>query len=125
MNGFTFDAGALIAVDRDDRRVAAIIARVARNRWSITVLATALAQALRDPKRQANLSSLLNRPYVVVAPLSQQDASAVGILLASTGTKDIVDAHVALCASRNRQAIATSDPEDLTRLAPDVEIVIV
>jgi hypothetical protein len=37
----------------------------------------------------------------------------VGRLLAASGTADIVDAHVVVCARRAGQRIVTSDPEDL------------
>jgi hypothetical protein len=38
------------------------------------------------------------------------------MLLASSGTGDIVDAHVVVCARRAGQAVITSDPDDLRRL---------
>ena len=41
---------------------------------------------------------------------------ALGIILAASGTRDIVDAHVVLCARRAKQPIMTSDPDDLRRL---------
>jgi len=47
----------------------------------------------------------------------------VGRLLAITGTKDIVDAHVTICAGRNQQAVVTTDAEDLRRLDPDLAVV--
>lgn len=100
-----------------------MLTRAVKNGWQITVPATALAQAFRDRKRQANLSTLLKRPHTVVVPLSEEDASQVGKILAATGAKDIADAHVALCALREGQAIATSDPDDLHHLAPDIELI--
>ena len=36
---------------------------------------------------------------------------------------DVTDAHVVLCAKRARQAVVTSDPEDLRSLDPRVELV--
>jgi predicted nucleic acid-binding protein len=123
MKGATFDAGALIALDRDDRHVAAIIARVRINGARITIPATALAQAMRNPARQSLLSRLIRHPASDVTPLSQDDAKSVGILLAKTGTADITDAHVAICARRTGTVIVTSDPDDLRRLAPDLRLV--
>jgi hypothetical protein len=58
-------------------------------------------------------------------PLDGPDATAVGLLLARTGTADIVDAHVAICAQRTGQAVVTSDPEDLRRISPQLQLVIV
>ena len=49
MNGLTFDAGGLIALDRNDRRVLTLIARATERGMRITIPATALAQAIRNP----------------------------------------------------------------------------
>ena len=38
------------------------------------------------------------------------DATHVGRLLAASGTADIADAHVVVCARRSDQYVATSDP---------------
>lgn len=89
MSGITFDAGGLIAFDRNDRRVLSLLARATQRGMRVTIPATALAQAIRNPARQ--------------------DATAVGLLLAQTETADIVDAHVVVCAQRAGQAVVTSD----------------
>jgi predicted nucleic acid-binding protein len=52
-------------------------------------------------------------------------ATAVGLLLSRTGTAGIADAHVVLCAQRSGQAVVTSDPEDLRRIAPALTLVVV
>jgi len=44
------------------------------------------------------------------------DATNVGRLLAGSGTSDIADAHVVICARRGDQPVVTSDPADLRRL---------
>jgi predicted nucleic acid-binding protein len=125
MSGFTLDAGALIALDRNDRRVVAILARCAELGERITVPATALAQAMRHPARQARLSRLVRQTTTELAPLDGPDATSVGMLLAASGTADIVDAHVVVCARRGSQAIVTSDPGDLRRLDPAAVLVVV
>ena len=61
MSGVTFDAGGLVALDRNDRRVIVLLARAAELGARVTVPATALAQAIRRPARQARLSRLLRR----------------------------------------------------------------
>ncbi len=38
------------------------------------------------------------------------------------GTADVVDAHVVICARRAHQRVVSSDPEDLRRLDPTIEI---
>jgi len=123
MAGVTLDAGALIALDRDDRRIVALVARAAETRARLTVPATALAQALRRPERQTRLSRLVRQPTTDVVPLDRVDATNVGRLLAASGTTDITDAHVVICARRASTAVVTSDPEDLRRLDPQLEIV--
>lgn len=44
VSGITFDAGGLIALDRNDRRVLALVARATERGFGITIPATALAQ---------------------------------------------------------------------------------
>lgn len=125
MNGTTFDAGGLIAVDNNDRRVLALIERARERGARITIPATALAQAMRNPARQARLSKLIRQPGTDLVALDGPDATAVGLLLARTATADIVDAHVAICAIRAGQAVVTSDAADLRRIAPELELVLV
>ena len=125
MNGITFDAGGLIALDRNDRRVLTLIARATERGMRITIPATALAQAIRKPARQARLSRLIRQVGTDLIPLDGKDATAVGLLLARTATADIVDAHVAVCARRAGQAVVTSDPDDLRRIAPELHLVVV
>ena len=76
-----------------------------------------------NPARQARLSRLIRQAGTDVIALNALDATAVGLLLAQTATADIVDAHVVLCAQRAAQVVATSDPGDLRRIAPDLRIV--
>ena len=56
MPGVTFDAGGLIALDRNDRRVLVLLARARETGARVTVPATALAQAVRRPERQVRLA---------------------------------------------------------------------
>ena len=125
MSGVTFDAGGLIAVDRNDRRVLAILARAIERGMRITIPATALAQAIRNPSKQARLSRLIRQPGTDIVPLNGPDATAVGLLLARTATADIVDAHVVVCALRTGQAVVTSDAGDLKRIAPELRLIAV
>src|SRR5580658_9777535 len=61
MSGVTFDAGGLVALDRNDRRVLALVARATERGMRITIPATALAQAIRNPARQARLVRLIRQ----------------------------------------------------------------
>jgi predicted nucleic acid-binding protein len=123
LSGLTLDAGALIALDRNDRRVIALIARAAERGRRLTIPASALAQAIRNQAQQSRLSRLVRQADVDLAPLDGMDATAVGIMLARTGTTDVVDAHVVLCARRAGQPVVTGDAKDLRQIAPDLELV--
>ncbi|MCL2466202.1 MAG: hypothetical protein FWF02_04835 [Micrococcales bacterium] len=125
MTGITLDAGPLIALDRDDRKVIALLVTAQRSASPVVIPATALAQAVRNPARQARLMRLLRQPRTVVAQLDRVDATSVGVLLAATGTSDIADAHVVVCARRAEQPIVTSDPDDLRTLDPPARLVLV
>ena len=125
MSGIAFDAGGLIALDRNDRRVLTLVARARERGLRITIPATALAQAIRNPTKQARLSRLIRQIDTDLMALDGPDATAVGLLLARTGTADVVDAHVVVCARRAKQAIVTSDAGDLRRIAPDLQLVTV
>lgn len=124
MLGVTLDAGAMIALERDDRRVLVLLARARETGAKVTVPATALAQVVRRPGRQARLARLVRQPTTDVVPLDRVDATNVGRLLAATGTSDIVDAHVVICARREGQQVATSDPDDLRLLDPGLRVVL-
>jgi predicted nucleic acid-binding protein len=89
----------------------------------ITIPATALAQTIRNPAKQARLSRLIRQVGTDVAALDAADATAVGLLLALTATADIADAHVVVCARRAGQAVVTSDPHDLRRIAPELKFI--
>ena len=125
MNGIAFDAGGLIALDRNGRRVLTLIARATERGMRITIPATALAQAMRNPARQARLRRLIRQASTDLIPLDGPDATAVGLLLARTATADIVDAHVVICARRAGQAVVTSDAGDLRGIAPELRLVVV
>ena len=88
-SGLTFDAGGLIALDRGDRRVVVLVARADETGATITIPATALAQAIRRPERQVRLARLIRQPRTNVVALDRVDASNVGRLLAASSTADI------------------------------------
>jgi len=125
VSGVTFDAGGLIALDRNDRRALVLVARAAERGMRITIPATALAQAMRNPARQARLSRLIRQAGTDLVALNAPDATAVGLLLARTATADVVDAHVVVCARRAEQAVVTSDAANLRRIAPDLQLLAV
>ena len=123
MPGLTFDAGGLIALDRNDRQVIVLLARAAQTSASVTVPASALAQAVRRPERQVRLARLIRQPTTTVVPLDRVDATHVGRLLAASRTSDVVDAHVVICGHRSGQRVVTSDGGDLRILDPTLPLI--
>jgi hypothetical protein len=105
--------------------VLVLVARATERAMRLTVPATALAQAIRRPARHARLSRFIRQTTTDLVALDGPDTTAVGLLLASSGTDDIVDAHVVVCARRTGQAVITSDPDDLQRLDPRLRLVVV
>jgi hypothetical protein len=123
MAGVTFDAGGLIALDRGDRRIVVLLARARETSARVTIPATALAQAVRRPEQQVRLARLVRQPTTDVIALDWVDATNVGRLLAASGTSDITDAHIVICARRSGQRVVTSDPGDLRALDPAVQLI--
>jgi hypothetical protein len=125
VNGITFDAGGLIAIERNNRRVFSILATALEDGDRIIVPATVLAQVIRNPAKQVRLWRMVQHDETEVVPLDGSHAQAVGVLLAQTGTSDIADAHVVICAQRSGLAVITSDPLDLRRLDPRLRVITV
>ena len=107
------DAGALVALERDDRDMWSALKLAVRNDDDVIVPSTALAQAWRGSARQASLARAL--AHCDVARFDGR-ARAVGELCGRTKTRDICDAHVALVASEQADFLYTSDRSDLLRL---------
>lgn len=122
MNGVVFDTGALIAFERGTRGLVVLVTEARHAGETITVPAGCVAQAWRKPERQARLAALLRQPNVRIVALDAEDARRIGLLLATTGTRDVIDAHVALCAHRLGHAVLTSDTDDIRRLVPNAVI---
>ncbi|HTM20093.1 MAG TPA: PIN domain-containing protein [Kofleriaceae bacterium] len=107
------DAGALIAIDRRDRRVGAMLRLLQQRRVPVWTSAAVLAQVWRDGRRQARLAQLL--AGVGVRALSATEARRAGELQAATGTNDVADAHLALLVSAG-DVVLTGDADDISRL---------
>jgi len=118
----TFDAGALIALDRGDSRMLALLQLLARRAGTIHVPAGVAGQAWRGGARQAMLARLFSSPEVEVPSLDLAMAQACGELCAATGTSDVIDASVVLVAREHHDTIVTSDVDDLRRLDPSAKL---
>jgi hypothetical protein len=123
MSGLTLDAGALIAFERNDRHVVAIVLRALETRTPMAVPAGVVGQVWRDGSRQVRLVRLLGSEVVVIEALDDERARAAGQLCGVTRTSDVVDASVVLCARRRGHGVMTSDPEDMLRLDRGIRVV--
>lgn len=107
------DAGALIGIERDDRRVAGLVELGRRAGADLVTAAPVVAQAWRGGARQARLARWL--PMIDIRNVGLSQAKAAGELLAGSGSSDAVDALLALQALPGDQVL-TSDPADLGHL---------
>ena len=107
------DAGALVAVDKRDRMVGAMLRLLQRDGVPVITSGGVVAQVWRDGSRQANLARILSG--VDVDSLDDMTARRVGELLGQNRSDDLVDAHVALLVQPDDQVL-TSDEADLKAL---------
>lgn len=121
--GITLDAGALIALDRGDKRLIALLTRALAQRLKIRVPSGVVGQAWRDGRVQVTLARFLRIDEVEISPLDEQLARACGELCGATDTSDIIDASVVILARQRRDHIITSDPHDIRRLDPTCPII--
>jgi hypothetical protein len=98
------------------------VAEARKGHDTITVPAACVAQAWRKPSRQARLAAFLRLPNVDIVALDDEGARLVGLLLVRSRTRDVVDAHVALCGLQRRQIVLTRDPDDLRALVPELRV---
>jgi hypothetical protein len=108
-----FDAGALIALDRGDRAVGALVTAAARNGTEAVTSSACIAQVWRYPARQARLAKAL--AGFLELPLDPLSSRRCGLLLADARTNDIADAALALLV-QDGDTVLTSDPHDIEHL---------
>ena len=94
MSRLVLDAGAFIALDRNDRSMWARLAIAHQSEQQIITHAGIVGQVWRRPARQARLAQALKA--VDVRSLTVELAQAAGLLLAATGRDDVHDAALAL-----------------------------
>ncbi|MGH3298926.1 MAG: PIN domain-containing protein [Trebonia sp.] len=109
------DAGAFIAAERGSKYVTALVKRE-RERGRVPITNGAVvAQVWRGGGgKQAPVARLL--ASVEVVPVDDHLGRRAGLLLARSGTSDVVDASV-ICLAQDGDDILTSDPADLLDLA--------
>jgi predicted nucleic acid-binding protein len=114
------DTGALIAIERGDEKMTALLRASLTRLVSFLIPANVLAQAWRDGTRQARLALFLKAPEMEVLPLSEAQAKAAGVLCGLARTRDVVDASVVIAARAHQCAVVTGDPDDLRALDPSL-----
>ena len=103
------DAGALVAVDKRDRVVGAMLRVLQQDGVPVLTSAGVVAQVWRDGRRQANLARVL--PGVDMAALDDTSSKKVGELLRENRSDDLVDAHVALLVHPEDQVLTSDEPD--------------
>lgn len=115
MDGVTYDTGALVAGERNDRRMWALHVGFVAEEVAPVVPAPVLAEAWRGGARQASLSRLL--AMCEVEPMSEEQARQVGALAGKAAHDDIVDVTVVEGAIRRRDAVVTSNEDHIRGVA--------
>jgi predicted nucleic acid-binding protein len=118
MMGVTYDAGALVAADRGERRVWARHGALLALREVPTTPTPVVAKAWRGGSRQALLARFLVGCDIEL--FDDEQARDVGVLAGRAGTRDIVDACVVEGALRRHDIVVSSDPDDLEAIANSV-----
>jgi predicted nucleic acid-binding protein len=122
VSGVTLDTGALIAIERGERRMQALIEEASAVSSPLSVPAGVLGQAWRGTPRHARLARFLRLPNVTVVSFDEPAARAAGVLCGHAGTDDVVDASVIVCARLRDDVVVTSDEVDFRRLDPRLRI---
>jgi hypothetical protein len=112
---YVYDAGVLIAIDNNDRRMWAIHHLALEEGRRVIVPSIIVGQAWRDGRRQVQLGRFIQS--CEVNPVGLEVAKAAGVLCGKAGTNDVVDATVATMALTLGAIVFTSDPTDIAELS--------
>ena len=121
--GITLDIGALIALDRGNKRMIALLDQAMAQGFAVRVPSGVLGQAWRDGRVQVMLGRFLRTEEVEIVPLDEHVARSCGELCGATNTSDVIDASVVILARQRHDRIVTNDPSDLRRLDPAAPII--
>jgi len=121
--GIVLDAGALIALERGDQRMIALLQRALAQDRAFRVPAGVVGQVWRNGRVQVTLARFLRSTEVEIVPLDEELARSCGELCGAAGVSDVIDASVVIIARERQDLIVTSDPGDLRRLDPAAQIV--
>jgi hypothetical protein len=115
VGGVTYDTGALVAAERNNRTMWKVHSGLLDEGVVPVIPAAVLAQAWRGGARQANLARMLQ--MCRVEAMSEQLAKSIGVLVGQTGHDDVVDAAVVEGAIRRGDAVVTSDASHIRKVA--------
>jgi hypothetical protein len=121
MPGVTYDAGALIAAERNDRRMWALHRRALERHEVPTVPAGVLGQAWTGGP-QPQMSRLL--AGCRIESLNELRARSAGAACGQAGTSDVVDASVVVGAAARGDLVVTGDEGDLERLREALRVAV-
>ncbi|HEX4474371.1 MAG TPA: hypothetical protein VH142_04785 [Polyangiaceae bacterium] len=108
----TFDTGALVAIERRDRRMLAFMTAALEKGARVTVPSPVVSEWWRA--RRGPAARILDA--VVIEPLATHLAKLVGETLGMVRGATLVDAVVVASAAQRGDVILTSDVEDLARI---------
>lgn len=123
MTGLTLDTGALIAIESGSRRMALLVERAIATGAELAIPAGVIAQAWRGGARQVRIAKLLQLQVTSIVALDAKLAFRVGARCASTGSADVIDVSVAICARDRGHPVVTSDPDDIAAIDPALRLV--
>jgi len=107
------DAGGLIAIDRLDRAVGAMLRVAQQEKLPVRTSAAVVAQVWRNGSLQVNLARVL--AGVDAATLDGVRGRSVGEILALSRTADVVDGHLGLVV-QSGDTVLTSDAKDIKKI---------
>jgi hypothetical protein len=129
------DSGALIQLERGDKRMIQLFQAIIAGRVTATIPRTVIAEVWRGGARQSRVAKLIKMApadtpcRVAIDELTPARAKEIGKTIGSCGHDDIVDVNVALCARDPRtgridSVILTADQADILRVDNDLKQVI-
>ncbi|MFC0862475.1 PIN domain-containing protein [Sphaerimonospora cavernae] len=124
---YVFDTGALIQLERGDRRLREILKRVTKAEAEAIIPQTVIAEVWRGGPRQARVAALLkladdaSAEAVSIDELTPERSRQIGKKIGESGHDDIVDVNVALSArdvrsGQLRATVLTADRNDLLKV---------
>ena len=108
----TFDTGALIALDRRDRRVVAFLQEAIRGKLRITAPTCVIGEWWHG--QRASIARILDG--IIAEPLTLPLAKTAGEAMALVRGATLVDCVVVASAAQRGDLVLTSDLDDLARI---------